>query len=166
MVDLVRGLSVEEAFSQLAVAGPQVGARVTAHVLRSARANAVNNLGLDASRLRIASAVVNKGTYLKRIKFHARGRSGVMHHPKSHLRVVVEEVPLNSPLSRKVALHGDKEAVPAWVRHRERRAHRAASLERLVARMPAQGQRPRSARRTKSATSAVTPEQEAKTVDA
>jgi ribosomal protein L22 len=105
VVDLVRGLSVEEAFAQLQVAGPQRGAFVTAHVLKSAQANAVHNLGLDASRLRIQSVVVTKGTYLKRIKYHARGRSGVMHHPKARLRVVLEEVALNSPLSRKVAVH-------------------------------------------------------------
>ena len=142
VVDLVRGLSVEEAFAQLQVAGPQRGAAVTAHVLTSAKANAVHNLGLDASRLRIQSVVVTKGTYLKRIKYHARGRSGVMHHPKARLRVVLEEVALNSPLSRKVAVHDSGGATPAWVAHREKRAQRADRMHRLVARAPVVGQRP------------------------
>ena len=142
VVDLVRGLSVEEAFAQLQVAGPQRGAFVTSHVLKSAQANAVHNLGLDPTRLRIQSVVVTKGTYLKRIKYHARGRSGVMHHPKARLRVVLEEVALNSPLSRKVAVHDSGGVTPAWVQHRDKRAKRADRIQRLVARALVVGQRP------------------------
>lgn len=39
---------------------------------------------------------VGKAKYLKRIKMHGRGRSGVMHHPKHHLYVVLREVPFSA----------------------------------------------------------------------
>jgi len=71
---LVRGLSVEEALAQLSLV-PKVGARVTEKVLSSASANAVHNHGLDAARLRVRTAVVSKGSFLRRIKFHARGKT-------------------------------------------------------------------------------------------
>lgn len=71
---LVRGLSVEEALAQLALL-PKRGARVAEKVICAARANAAHNHGLDAPRLRVKLAFVGKGTYLKRIKFHARGKT-------------------------------------------------------------------------------------------
>jgi len=46
--------------------------------LKSARANAVNNLGLDPAKLVVHRVVVGKGTYLKRILPHGRGRAGRM----------------------------------------------------------------------------------------
>ncbi len=71
---LVRGLSVDEALAQLSLL-PKVGARITERVVTSAKANAVHNHGLEASRLRVQQAFVTKGTYLRRLKFHARGKT-------------------------------------------------------------------------------------------
>lgn len=34
---------------------------------------------------------VGKGKYLERIRYHGRGRFGVMHHPSSHVKIKVGE---------------------------------------------------------------------------
>ena len=156
---LVRGLSVDEAFAQLAAVSPLKGAAVTQQCLRSAQANGVNTFGLQPQRLRVASVTVTKGPFLRRIKFHARGRSGVMHHPKAHMRVTVEEVQPDAPLTRRAASRGGDAGAalaaaataggvpaapagdiaaaparpPAWMRHRQRRAQRAARVAASVA---------------------------------
>jgi len=71
---LIRGLSLSEAQAQLSLL-PKRGARVAEKVLASAAANAVHNAGLAEARLRVRLAVVSKGTYLKRIRYHARGKT-------------------------------------------------------------------------------------------
>ena len=38
-------------------------------------------------------AVTNKGEYLKRLNPMGRSRFGIMHHPKCHLRIVLQEIP-------------------------------------------------------------------------
>lgn len=53
-----------------------------------------------------------------------------MHHPKTHLTVVVEEAGVEERLSRRVAQRVSPET-PSWEKHRARRAARA---ERVVAR--------------------------------
>lgn len=82
VAQLVRGLSVREALAQLALL-PKRGARVAEGVLKAASANAVHNHGLDGGRLRVAKAFVGKGQFLKRVRFHARGKTGVVHRPKA-----------------------------------------------------------------------------------
>jgi hypothetical protein len=39
---------------------------------------------------------VCKGRYLKRLKIHAKGRHGIMHHTYFHLTVVLREVPYSA----------------------------------------------------------------------
>ncbi|KAF7149398.1 hypothetical protein RHSIM_Rhsim03G0061600 [Rhododendron simsii] len=61
-------------------------------VIHSARANATHDHGLDPDRLLVAEAFVGKGLFLKRVFFHAGGRSGIMHKPECRLTVVVREI--------------------------------------------------------------------------
>ena len=138
---LTRGLSVDEAEAQLELISYKKAARIAVQVLRSAKANATNNHGLDASRLSIQRAYVGKGRFLKRVKYHARGKSGVMHHGHAHLTFILEERPAGVQLSRKTArraerlvprqpaegaaegaaAEGGMAREPSWMRHRRRR---------------------------------------------
>ncbi|KAF7148174.1 hypothetical protein RHSIM_Rhsim03G0061700 [Rhododendron simsii] len=88
---LVRGMRVEDALLQLQVTVKRASKTVY-QVIHSARANATHNHGLDPDRLLVAEAFVGKGLFLKRVSFHARGRSGVMHKPECRLTVVVREI--------------------------------------------------------------------------
>ncbi|VFQ88888.1 unnamed protein product [Cuscuta campestris] len=88
---LVRGMRVEDALLQLQVTVKRA-AKTVYQVIHSARANATHNHGLDPARLLVAEAFVGKGLYLKRVSYHAKGRSGVMERPRCRLTVVVREI--------------------------------------------------------------------------
>ncbi|KAM0951958.1 putative ribosomal protein L22/L17 [Dioscorea sansibarensis] len=87
---LVRGMRVEDALLQLQVTIKRA-AKTVYQVIHSARANAAHNHGLDPERLLVDEAFVGKGLYLKRLSYHAKGRSGIMVRPRCRLTVVVRE---------------------------------------------------------------------------
>ncbi|CAI9783361.1 unnamed protein product [Fraxinus pennsylvanica] len=64
----------------------------TKGVIRSARANATHNHGLDGDLLLVAEAFVGKGFFKKRISYHSKGRSGIKMRPECRLTVVVREI--------------------------------------------------------------------------
>ena len=58
-------------------------------VLRSAAANAQNNMNLDETELFIKSAVANQGPVMKRFRPRAQGRAFKILKPTSHITIVV-----------------------------------------------------------------------------
>ena len=58
-------------------------------VLRSATANAKNNLGLDETTLVVKSAFVDKGPTMKRFRPRAQGRAYRILKPTSHITIVM-----------------------------------------------------------------------------
>lgn len=87
---VIRGLHIEDALIQCEV-HPKKAARICKDVILSAKANAIHNHGLDASKLKVDQAWVGKGRYIKRTSIHGRGRSGIRHKYYSHLTVVLKE---------------------------------------------------------------------------
>ena len=90
VVDLVRGKSVEEADTILRNINKEA-ARLTIKVLTSAVANALNNLGLDKTKLYVKEAYVNEGQTLKRMKFGSRGHVDPIKKRTSHITIVVSD---------------------------------------------------------------------------
>jgi len=90
VVDLVRGKSVREAEAILRIT-PNKGAEFAAKVLKSAVANAENNLSLDKDDLIVKKAYVDEGPSLRRFKPRAQGRADRMLHRMSHITIVVGE---------------------------------------------------------------------------
>lgn len=88
--DLIRGRSVREAEAILRFT-PKKAAELFAAVLRSAVANAENNLNLDRGQLVVSQAYVDEGPTLKRIRPRARGMANRIRKRTSHLTVVVSE---------------------------------------------------------------------------
>ncbi|XP_057805246.1 uncharacterized protein LOC131020456 isoform X1 [Salvia miltiorrhiza] len=115
---LVRGMRVEDALLQLQVTVKRA-AKTVYQVIHSVRANATHNHGLDPDRLlvgnihifllfqflqstiillliwslcNVAEAFVGKGTHLKRVSYHARGRAGIRERARCRLTVVVREI--------------------------------------------------------------------------
>ncbi|MQL94227.1 hypothetical protein Taro_026889, partial [Colocasia esculenta] len=131
---LVRGMRVEDALLQLQVTVKRA-AKTLYQVIRSAQANAAHNHGLDPERLIVAEAFVGKGLFLKRVSYHAKGRSGIMVRPHCRLTVVVREITPEEEaqiaklrvsnykkLSRKerqLVPHQLIEATPRWGRKRK-----------------------------------------------
>nr|CCA18599.1 conserved hypothetical protein [Albugo laibachii Nc14]CCA20556.1 conserved hypothetical protein [Albugo laibachii Nc14] len=86
----VRGLPVEEALLQM-----KFSRKRRAGIVQTTVQNAVNladiRYNIEPENLKVAEAFVTKGKYLKRLRIMGRGRSGIMHHPFSHLVIVLEE---------------------------------------------------------------------------
>jgi large subunit ribosomal protein L22 len=90
IVDLVRGMYVDEALHTLEFL-PSPAAAVIAKVVRSANANAENELVSGVGDLKIVSIYANEGTSTKRFRARARGRSARIIRRNSHITVVVDE---------------------------------------------------------------------------
>ena len=99
VVDLVRGMPVQDALDQLRFQ-PQAAAEPVAKVIASAAANAENNKQLDPATLFISSAYVDEGPTLKRFRPRAQGRAYRIRKRTSHITVVVESaLPAAAPAS-------------------------------------------------------------------
>ena len=90
IVDLVRGKKVEEALDILEFL-PSPAASCVARVVKSAAANAENEIFARPSDLTITAIYANEGPRLKRMRARARGRASKIIKRSSHVTVVVDE---------------------------------------------------------------------------
>lgn len=90
VLNLVRGLKVDEALNQLHF-NPTRAAFMVSKVIRSASANAEHNHGLSRANLRILKAYAGDGPRLKRWRPKARGRVSPYVRRSCHITVVVGE---------------------------------------------------------------------------
>lgn len=86
----IRGKQVDEALTILHFT-PKKGAKVLEQVLRSAIANAENNLSLDRDTLVVSQAWANDGPTMKRWHPKAKGAAYPILKRTSHIGVVVSE---------------------------------------------------------------------------
>ena len=89
VVDLVRGMPVDEALSLLQFA-PQAASETVYKVLESAIANAETTEGLDRSDLVISVARVDEGPTMKRWRPRAQGRATRINKRTSHITLAVQ----------------------------------------------------------------------------
>jgi large subunit ribosomal protein L22 len=88
VVQAIRGRPVEEAAALLRFM-PQAAAVDVARVLKSATANAENNLNLSADDLVVLDARADEGPTMKRWQPRAQGRAFPIHKPMTHITVTV-----------------------------------------------------------------------------
>jgi large subunit ribosomal protein L22 len=88
VVEVIRGRPVEEAAALLRFM-PQHAAKDVAKVLKSATANAENNLNLSADDLVVLDARADEGPTMKRWQPRAQGRAFPIHKPMTHITVTV-----------------------------------------------------------------------------
>jgi large subunit ribosomal protein L22 len=89
VVDMVRGLPVDEALALLQFA-PQAASETVYKVLESAIANAETTEGLDAGDLVISNAQVDEGPTMKRWRPRAQGRATRINKRTSHITLAVQ----------------------------------------------------------------------------
>jgi large subunit ribosomal protein L22 len=89
VVDLVRGLPVDQALATLEFA-PQAAAQTVHKVLRSAVANAETTEGLDTHDLVVSVALVDEGPTMKRWRPRAQGRATRINKRTSHITLAVQ----------------------------------------------------------------------------
>lgn len=90
VADLIRGKDVKEAEDILRFT-PRGAAEPLLKLLRSAKANAVNNHDMFEDNLIVSTIMVNEGPTLKRYLPRARGRADLMRKRTSHVTIVLEE---------------------------------------------------------------------------
>ena len=89
VLDLIRGKKAEEAQAILMYT-PKSAAPVALKVLKSAIANAENNLQLNREDLYVAEVFANPGPTLKRYVARSRGSASPMLKRTSHITVVLD----------------------------------------------------------------------------
>lgn len=87
----ISGLNTRTALARLLFANTKAS-RILTKTIKSAVANAVNNLKKNADNLIIRSISVNKGPVLKRWQPVSRGMAHRIKKPTSHIKIVLEEI--------------------------------------------------------------------------
>ncbi len=90
VIDTIRGKDVKTAEDLLRFI-PKGASTPIAKVLKSAKANAVNNFEMLEDELFVKAAFVNEGPTLKRMIPRARGRGDSLFKRTSHVTIVLEE---------------------------------------------------------------------------
>ncbi len=90
VIDMVRGKKVDDALTVLNFLTTP-SAKAVAKVIKSASANAENNLEMSPVDLRIAAIFADQGRTLKRFRPQSRGRVSPILKRSSHITVLVEE---------------------------------------------------------------------------
>ena len=86
---LIKGKGIDEALAVLRFS-PNRASREVAKVVKSAAANAENNLELARDTLRVSQAYVDSGPSQSRMQARARGRADVIKKRSSHITIVVQ----------------------------------------------------------------------------
>ena len=90
---LIRGMPIEEAIDQMEFS-PKGAAATVKEVLEEAQDIAVNKHGVeDKNNLYVHESFVGRGVHHKTIKYHGRGRHGVMRRYYCHYFLVLKEGP-------------------------------------------------------------------------
>ncbi len=90
VLEQIKGKDVATAIGILNYS-PRYAASVIFKVLKSAIANAENNLGMDASKLYVQEVFANQGPTMKRIQPRAQGRAYRILKKSSHISIVLNE---------------------------------------------------------------------------
>lgn len=90
VINLIRGLSVEQATEQLTVL-PKRSALPILKLLNSAIANAEHNFKLERKNLIVKSIIANEGPRLKRYQPRAFGRAAEILKRMTHVTIVLED---------------------------------------------------------------------------
>ena len=90
VVDLIRGKSVREAEAILQYT-PKAATEPVMKVLKSALANAENNLEMNRDDLIVAEVFANQGPTLMRFRPRAHGRASRIRKRTSHITVILDQ---------------------------------------------------------------------------
>jgi large subunit ribosomal protein L22 len=88
VLDQIKGKNIGDAMAVLRYS-PRYASYLIEKVLKSAVANAENNLDMDASTLFVEEVRANQGPTMKRIKPRARGQAYRIHKRTSHISVIL-----------------------------------------------------------------------------
>ena len=91
VIDMVRGKSVLEAEAILAFS-PRGASDVVGKLIKSAAANAENNMDISKDTLYVAEIFADEGPTLKRYMPRAQGRATAINKRTSHITVILDKI--------------------------------------------------------------------------
>ncbi|MEG2348124.1 MAG: 50S ribosomal protein L22 [Clostridia bacterium] len=91
VIDTIRGKKVDEAIAILKYTN-KAAAPLVEKLVKSAKANAINNHKMDETKLYVAEIYANQGPTMKRIMPRAQGRANKIRKRTSHIIVMLQEV--------------------------------------------------------------------------
>uniref|UniRef100_A0A8C6QCP1 Large ribosomal subunit protein uL22m n=1 Tax=Nannospalax galili TaxID=1026970 RepID=A0A8C6QCP1_NANGA len=111
LAKLIRGMSIDQALAQLEFSDKK-GAQVIKEVLLEAQDMAVRDHNVEfRSNLYVAESTSGRGQCLKRIRYHGRGRCGIMEKVYCHYFVKLVEGAPPPPEAPKTAVDHAKEYI-------------------------------------------------------
>lgn len=90
VLEQIKGKSVAEAMGILTYS-PRYAADLIYKVLKSAVANAENNLGMDTGKLFVQEVFADQGPTMKRVQPRARGSAYRIQKKMSHISIILNE---------------------------------------------------------------------------
>lgn len=90
VLDQIKGKDVATAAALLNYS-PRYASSIISKVLKSAVANAENNLGMDVSKLYVEEVSAGQGPTMKRIRPRAQGRAYRILKRSSHISIILNE---------------------------------------------------------------------------
>lgn len=90
VLDIIRGKRVNDAVAILENT-PKAGSEVLLKVVKSAAANAENNLNMSRNDLIVAECFADQGPTLKRIQAVSKGRAHRINKRTSHITVILDK---------------------------------------------------------------------------
>jgi large subunit ribosomal protein L22 len=106
----VSGMTLEEALLQLKFLNKRFAPLVHKVLARTSNLADIRH-SIQPSQLEVAECFATKGSHLRRMKIMGRGRSGVLHHKFSHMRVVLREI----DFALKIFLADTPRAKERWI---------------------------------------------------
>jgi large subunit ribosomal protein L22 len=90
VLNIIKNKSAYESLDRLNYSS-RTASRIIAKILKSAMANAENNLGLESKKLFIEETFANRAMILKRIQPRAKGRAYRIQKRYSHITIILNE---------------------------------------------------------------------------
>ena len=90
VLDQIKGKDVVTATAMLKYSS-RYAAEIVGKVLKSAVANAENNLGMDVSKLYVEEVIAGQGPTMKRVRPRAQGRAYRILKRSSHISIILNE---------------------------------------------------------------------------
>ena len=91
VLDAIRGKDAQTALA-IVTYNPRYGSEIVTKLLKSAIANAENNLEMDRGSLYVAEVYANQGPTLKRYWARSHGRADMIKKRTSHITIVLDQV--------------------------------------------------------------------------
>lgn len=129
---LSAGLTLLEAIKQLEFCEKAFAPLVQKVLQRTSNLADIRD-GIQQCQLEVAECFATQGHHLKRMKIHGKGRTGIMHHKHSHMRVILREIDFPLKIYQAPTLNQKRKWVKLQIEAREEFLNAKKERDELLA---------------------------------